>query len=326
MKTFNSFSLVALAILSLASCQKSNTASPVPDGYRKVDFTIEGLDTRAANSKLESSVSNIQVSVFDKQGNYITGGESNGNSLQLNVPVNVDSFKVCALANGSSKVFGITSLEALKASTSVLGESDDKFEMFSIKEDTDLKPGETCSLKVRRFAAKVEIDSIKDSISYNHTFSLEKIYLINVSTKSDFEFKVDSQAIVYKQYGKYVPSETDVKGFTFDSLGLAMPATKLYDTKHCFYCYPNPLKAETGTARFTRLVLEAKLNGTTYYYPVNITGNGAGIESNKLYKITRMTITGPGSLSPDVPVSKQDLTFSVEVIDWFEGTTQSVVI
>ena len=326
MKTFSTFALVALSTLTMASCQKANPVETVPDGFRKVRFTVEGLNTKLTSFDKEKSVNSIQVSVFDKNGNYVTGGQNSGSTLELNVPVGVDSFKVCALANSKNKVYDINTIPSLLACKSEFGKADGLLEMFSLREDAKLESGSTCSLKVKRFVAKVEIDAVKDSISYGHTLSLDRIYLINVGASADFKFNADPSAMVYRQLGGFNPSETDIVAFTKDTVGYAFSDEELYSTPHFFYCYPNPTVTETGSARFTRLVVEATLNGSKYYYPVNITGGGEGISSNKLYKVTQMTITGPGSLSPDTPVSKQNLTFNIEVLDWDNGTSQAVVI
>ena len=42
------------------------------------------------------------------------------------------------------------------------------------------------------------------------------------------------------------------------------------------------------------------------------------MESNKRYSVS-LTVTMPGSLTPDVPVQKEDAVFSVIVSDWDEN-------
>ncbi len=321
-----SFTFVTLAAMALASCQKGNPAEIVPDGYTKVNFT---LGTRASGSSQETTVNSVQVSVFDSNGKYVTGKSGTGDQISMNVPVGVSNFYVCALANGAdNEMYKITQLETLKKRRSVLGASGSYFEMFAIKDKVALQQEQTCSLEVRRFAAKVEIDAVKDSIQYDHVLIINKIYLVNVNSDVSFDFTTETNDMKYKQQGEYRGGESTITPFTYQEIsgGKTLNSNETYSTQHSFYCYPNPVKSETGNLKFTRLVVEATLDGTTYYYPVNITGGDKGIESNKVYKITQMTIAGPGSSNPDAPVNKRNLTFSVEVVPWQNGTSQTVTI
>lgn len=328
MKTLKSMALVAMAAMALVSCQKNNVAGNEPDGYKNVNFS---LGTKASGSTPETTVDNIQISVFDQDCNYVAGGRGSGEQISLKVPVGVDNFLVCAVANGAdNNLYKISDLNTLKASRSVLGTSGNFFEMFRIKDKVSLRNNETCTLEVKRFAAKVEIDAIKDSIQYDHTLTINKIYLINVNTNVSFDFTTRKEDMVYKQSGGYKSDENGVTPFTYQTISNSTPLTKdgEYKTVHSFYCYPNPVTSETGNYKFTRLVVEATLDGTLYYYPVNLAGEGFpnGIESNKVYKITQLTIAGPGSKNADTPVTKETLSFHVEVAGWENGASQAVTI
>jgi hypothetical protein len=70
------------------------------------------------------------------------------------------------------------------------------------------------------------------------------------------------------------------------------------------------------------LVIEATLDGTTYYYPVSI----PIIQSNKTYTISELKITVPGSLSPDIPVSKQAVKGTITIADRTTEATQTITI
>ena len=100
----------------------------------------------------------------------------------------------------------------------------------------------------------------------------------------------------------------------------AMTPAKPYSGSRAFYVYPNRTETDSQSntfgPRYTRLVIETTLGGKTYYYPVSI----KGIERNKTYNITDLTITRPGSLSPDVPVTAYECTFGITVVEeWQEG-------
>jgi hypothetical protein len=84
------------------------------------------------------------------------------------------------------------------------------------------------------------------------------------------------------------------------------------------------LSAESDESKFTRLVIQADLNGTTYYYPININRVGfgysesndhMGIKRNTSYSV-EVTITRPGSLDPDSTLEFGTLTADITVLDW----------
>jgi hypothetical protein len=62
------------------------------------------------------------------------------------------------------------------------------------------------------------------------------------------------------------------------------------------------------------MVVQAKLGDGIYYYTVKL----PAMQSNKCYNID-LTVTMPGSLSPDEPVKKEEASFSVTVTDWNEN-------
>ena len=97
-----------------------------------------------------------------------------------------------------------------------------------------------------------------------------------------------------------------------------------YQTTHSFFFYPNPTVGDSSSStwshRWTRLVVEATLDGTTYYYPVSFRNT----YPNYLYKITDMKITGPGSTSPELPIIKRDFTVNLYIQDWTGETVQEV--
>lgn len=112
MKTLKSLTIIALAAMSLSSCQKNNPAEIVPEGYKKVNFT---LGTRASGTESETAVNKVQISVFDNNGKYVAGKSGDGSQISMNVPVGVSNFYVCALANGAdNNIYKIPNLDTLK--------------------------------------------------------------------------------------------------------------------------------------------------------------------------------------------------------------------
>lgn len=87
-----------------------------------------------------------------------------------------------------------------------------------------------------------------------------------------------------------------------------------------FACYPSSAAEESPGSPFTRLVLEGKISGNTYYwaFPVNIeSGSEKGILRNCHY-IFDLDIRRKGTASADIDISAEDVSVNMEVGQWKE--------
>jgi hypothetical protein len=70
-------------------------------------------------------------------------------------------------------------------------------------------------------------------------------------------------------------------------------------------CYPNLASEETLGTPFTRLVIEGKIQGETWYWPINVNRDCGtdheGIERNMRY-IYDITIKSKGTKDPNTPI------------------------
>ncbi len=85
-------------------------------------------------------------------------------------------------------------------------------------------------------------------------------------------------------------------------------------------CYQSNYPDETPGTPYTRLVIEGKLSGRTYYWPINVnrdTETEPGIWRGRCYSYD-VTITGKGSSSPDIPIRTAAINFSKKVTEWKE--------
>ena len=80
-------------------------------------------------------------------------------------------------------------------------------------------------------------------------------------------------------------------------------------------CYHNTSPEESVGTPFTRLVIEGRIQGEKWFWPIDINRGGAntGIERNRRY-IFNITIRGKGTKNPDTPVAHHtaDITFKAE--------------
>ena len=78
-----------------------------------------------------------------------------------------------------------------------------------------------------------------------------------------------------------------------------------------FYCYPNPSDGSEFGSPVTRLVIEGKLRGTTYYYPIDL----PGLEADVQYRMD-VTLTRTGTTDPDTPAVSGSIRLESQVLDW----------
>ena len=85
--------------------------------------------------------------------------------------------------------------------------------------------------------------------------------------------------------------------------------------------YPNSSPEESAGSPYTKLVVEGKIDGHTYYYPISINrGNekkGSGIRRNKRY-IYDLTITRTGLEDPDGTIEDTEHKIIMEIKEWKE--------
>lgn len=328
--------LISLAALSLmASCQKmpaepQNSTEPET---AIVTFLLDdpGLG-RSTSSQIESSIEKAQVAVYNAAGTLLAVGDAENGAVSLRVPIGESGCFAIALANSAANLSGYATKSSLVNLQSTLGAnrsaSLNGLEMSGTLNDITFTADYTETISLVRYAAKVEIDNIVNAIPGNPKLTVKGIYLINVNTSSRYDFYMSAYSWAQKR--AYTASETQITPYTADISTFEINGGASYSTPHYFYCYQNGTATDSSSptwcARFTRLVVEASYGGNDYYYPVNIRGEDGKLHCNTAYTITRLTITGPGSDSPDKPVTKGGATFNLSVAPWEIGVSQEVEI
>lgn len=328
--------LISLAALCLfAACNKNTSGEqeiPAPQ-TTLVSFLLEDADlSRSTSCATESTIDQAQVAVYSSSGILLAVGSANDGVAVLRVPLGETGCTAFAFANSVSDLAYLGNRTQALNQMSVLGANQaaslDGLEMSGILNNITFTQDYSATINLTRYAAKVEIDEIDNMLPGNPTLTIKGIYLINVNTSTRYDF--NASAPVWAQKRAYTASETGITPYTADIFTFAVESGNFYDTPHYFYCYQNPTttdsSSETWCPRYTRLVVEASYSGRDYYYPINIKGADGKLNYNTSYTITKLTITGPGSDSPDKPITKSGATFNLTVVDWTTGISQEVEI
>ena len=188
--------------------------------------------------------------------------------------------------------------------------------------------GETQRIGVDRLVCKAGVRKITvaftDPILADRPFRLKALYLTNCYGESRYGHDMAASDILSDNTLWHNPmgfhSETGVDGLLAET-AIDAPVTtgSPHTQEHYFYYYPNPLpetldtRSETWTRRRTRLVIEAEIDGRTYYYPVTLPASSR----NRTYIIEEAVIRKLGSRDPekDEP-GAIDVSFSTSTDDW----------
>ena len=310
----------AAALAALVACNKNEATPMQPQNQETLEpceltVGICGSMTRATavTKDNEAKVNNLQVFVF--RGDELDAYASVDNAMELTLSCTAGEREVYALVN-APEYSSVSSKTALLAKVSELSANSlTNFEMVGSKSVT-LPQASTVSIDVNRIASRVVLKKITRNFTSAALqaldFTVDAIYLVNVAGNTSYDLTAAPAA-----WYNVAENKGELASLLSDAPAAPIVNGQSYDTDHTFYGYPNDLAVNT-----TRIVIETTLGETKYYYPINL----PEMASNKSYEIEEVKITRPGSDNPDEPVSFEDASFSINVIDWTvvpvtEGTT-----
>jgi hypothetical protein len=327
-----------MALISIACC-KDNPSNVTPQDEQMGTLEVsvyDELTTRATSASVnDSNIENVQILIFSK-GILERYGKFEDLTEPIVFTLPTGGVSCYAVANSSEDLSDIGSTTELNSRLSYLkNNSLSGFEMIGNTGTTITNNfSNQVRIGLRRFVAKIQIDKITPmfiSKAYQKMeFKVTGIYLTNVNGSCPYDLTPKASSDNNLWYNKLKYESGDCDHLISDifsepvilqtSDGVVTP----YQTTHSFFFYPNPTVGDSSSStwshRWTRLVVEATLDGTTYYYPVSFRNT----YPNYLYKITDMKITGPGSTSPELPIIKRDFTVNLYIQDWTGETVQEV--
>ena len=328
-----SFVMAAAAVSMAAfaiSCNKSEVASEnITDGKTaeiSVRVSSSAFTGKAVLSEdNERKINNVQVFVFRTNG-ALDAYTCSDTKSDIKLSCTTGSKIVKAVVNAPD-LSSISKMEDLQNSiTSLTDNSLTNFVMTG-SEGLDVKTDQSLTINVSRIAARLAIEKVSvnfTSQAYrNMDMKIHRIYAVNVAGNTSYD--LSSAPTVWHNQKALQTSTLDAM-LMDDVADVKVTEEQPYTTGSYFYVYPNKVSEEpqdeAASARPTRIVVETILGETTYYYPITI-GN---IAANTKYTISNLTITRPGSLDPDIPVTSKECSFTISVNNWNEGPTEDVTI
>lgn len=247
------------------------------------------------------------------------------------LPVNGPAIQIQSRAGSKTVVFvagadncffdynDILYLEGLGTVTSNLADEDPEHPLRSaVINMTAGPPGEHSAL-LAPLLAEVRVRSLRTDFSArpykDAVLENARAYLINVSGICPILWQGDFNPREIYNYGKEDPESCR---------NLPHPEMLRDDgvSGIPMYCYPcRGGSGGLGTCT-TRLVIEGKIRGTTYYYPINV-GDGTVKPGHKY--IYDLTITRTGTPDPDIPAESSMIDVMMEAVPWEEYENEEIL-
>ncbi len=284
------------------------------------DNTINKVDVFIFKNTGEASSDNQQLDTYKR----FEGEEAEAISIKTTTGPKV----VCVIVNSKEDAYkDVTDMSTLRAIGASLSEEDlEDFIMYG-EESCQMDINTTLKINLRRLVAKIDVQSIKTKFAgtpyEGMTLSNCKLYLVNAHGDKILHSGAATSSPVILNSGKLV--EEDIESMMqpallMDDIDEAI-GDEGYSSVHSFYCYSNITDDAVSS---TKLVLQADLDGVTYYYSLPVNQKSFGYaEKNGHYGVDRNTrytygivVNRPGSIDPNIPLVHGTLDLTLLVEDW----------
>lgn len=222
----------------------------------------------------------------------------------------------------------IVSLDQLKECCGHLEEEDPEHPLLSGTADLDAGVNPHAEVCLTPLLTRIRIAHLaadfRDRSYAGAVVDSVSIYLTNVNCRCPLLGEDDIRAEQFCNCGRW--SEEDMQGFASPSMlhtsveGPIGPAPRAIGA--VLYCYPNQNPREELGSPCTRIVVECRIDGERFYYPITIgygnwqaDGLAAGIARGKTYDID-ITLRHLGSRDPDTVVAFDSAGIFIIKEDW----------
>lgn len=316
------------ACIAFSACEEKDVeaVSVGNDGQKfTLNVNVQNPDVKSTVNSDGNSIGNLELLVFDANGELEDYSFQNGTVWSGELSCTKGRKKVVALVNTPFRFNKVARFSDLSSMRADLLDNTMTTCVLEGMLEVDVTNSQTLEVAVKRQVSKIIVEEIKLAFALDHmkykTVNANAIYLINVPGDRAFF----SDAAPTKWYNQLKATETTAEILYDDLRQIALTEDSPILLDHSFYTYPNPYTTDsqeaTWSERPTRLVLELKINSVKSYYPVTL----PTLMPNHRYRVS-LTITRPGSSSPDHPVDKYVIAPTIKVEPWTEGESRNEVI
>jgi len=314
-----------------ALCEESPSAVPIIDATRTTDTTLI-----IVRSELELFKGTADIFIFDDDERKT-----------------LETYQRMELVNGTTTIL---STSGSKLIATILNPSGDRYQwagintasnileiegdlrmdnpekpLMSAFSTLDSKLDRIIDLEPERLMSEIYINSISCDFSgraYNgEKLTDAKVYLTNVNARCG----------VFRGSGFKPTDILNSCSLSENDLSTMVHPQMIYreikndigpdnfKTDISLWCYPNDIENENGGNRFTRLVIEGKIENVTWFYPITInrTSGSTGIGRNCRYCYD-IVIHSTGVSDPDTEASSDMVSFECNLLPWDNAGEQTM--
>lgn len=186
------------------------------------------------------------------------------------------------------------------------------------------------TIRMKPMTSEIELKSV--SCSFKGTpyegecIHDARIYLINVNAQCSL---LESSQDIRRLVNIGMLNEADIQKFEDPEIIVRQAGQAIGETAvemgFRFLCFHNMSSSESPGSPFTRLVLEGRIQGETYYWPltINRSNGGQGVSRNSRH-VFDLKIRRKGSLDPDTEITIEECETLIEVKEWKEKEEYAV--
>lgn len=309
------FTHIIISLLAMAvapSCSKG-VEKAVSEERVLVSFDVSGQTRSIPDS--ESVVNTLDFLSFRDGRLDWSGRVRDAASITASLPKGcvVDCY---AVVNAPSTAFnGILTEAGFLSAKCHLSDNSESGLVMAGSDSGIFFGGESVSVDVLRGVCRVEMRKLTPALVAEPSFAsagvrIVRAYLINAC--GSVPYSMTATAGDWLNYGMFRgESYTDfINQCLVKDIEIGVDGSGELETDVIFYACPNPVD------RNTKLVIELEIGGVVNYYPIPL----PSMSCNRSYIINNVIINGFGSEGPDIEVSRESISFSVEVHQWEQET------
>lgn len=328
--------LLLAALSPLAAC--GGLGDPAACARRTVVFELSGPHTRAAVTAREADVTSLDLLVYRVSDGSrdcavrVAGQDVSSVSASLTAGRELHYYVIANAPEGVLDAYGDES--SLLSGVTLLTHGGDKgLVMWGSGSLTVGEESTSISVNLKRYACKVSLESV--SVQYPEYLAagadvrVGRVVLVNVTGSTPWSGEPACGTLWYNRGGVEADLPPLVEDMTVARFNAAVRDSGPVQLDAALYCMPNPTdnhvdgqNAPEWSIRDTRVALELVVGGVSNWYPLDL----PAMRCNKNYVIERLTILGPGSDSPDIPVSVAGVEFSMSITPWSDVEIEGVFI
>ena len=325
-KLYHNLIVLAGIVAVLASCQKEpcrkcmETQERMEQMKNRIELRVEASPaTKVADAvaRNESAIHSAILFVFDAQTGIILSKHRDSTGCFI-LTLADGTYDFATIVNApdvqpssvSELCLSVSALSANKANS---------FVMFGLERGVDIVSSRTIPVTVRRLVSKVNYSITVDLENPANTgleFIVKGAYMTNVCGDAAYgssTYKTDIW------YNRMYYCASDLPNLLFGNETCALRNGDRMTSVHTFYVYPNGYEDDHDKTAFsprcTRLIVETRIDGETYYYPVTL----PDIKPNTAYDVN-LKVKGPGMRHPeDENISAGSIEVVVGVSEWETG-------